>query len=62
MGIVDPKKYPEEEEIFDVWGSELDQSKKIQKFKNFSKRTEHKVKAVIIPHAGQSYNPTAKDH
>ena len=37
-------------------------SKKKQRFKDFDKQNRVKVKAVILPHGGQSYNPSAKDH
>ena len=57
-----PKSLAEEEELVDVWGQEDNTSKKIQKFKNFSEKIKVNVKAVIIPHGGQSYNPSAKDH
>jgi len=29
---------------------------------NFTDRSRPKVKAVVLPHGGQSYNPSAKDH
>ena len=51
----------------DLWGgaifAETDKKpKKKQQFKEFDKKTRVRVKAVMNPHGGQSYNPSAKDH
>ena len=52
--------------VNDLWGSTEDsstnQSKKKQRFKEFDKKSRVRVKAVVNPHGGQSYNPSAKDH
>ena len=47
-------------ELFDVWGGSsitgapklVDPSKRVQKFKDFSKRSMTRVKPVMAPHAG----------
>ena len=51
--------------VKDLWGdsdSKAKIAKNNKKFQNFSERTSLKVKPVIVPLSGQSYNPSAKDH
>lgn len=59
-----PKKVVEEEdEIADLWGQEgINISKNQAAFRNFTERSRIKVKPVVVPLSGQSYNPSAKDH
>ena len=67
-GPVAPVK--KEVELFDVWGGSsitgapklVDPSKRVQKFKDFSKRSMTRVKPVMAPHAGQSVNPALQAH
>ena len=57
------KKSQEEEEFGDLWADEEPKvSKTLAKFKKFTERTVTKVNPVVIPLAGQSYNPSGKDH
>lgn len=51
----------EGDEFANLWATPLDQSRKQQEFRAFSKSVT-KVKAVITPHAGQSVNPSAASH
>ena len=55
---------PKEKEIFDVWGDSSlgGASKKVQKYRTFSAGNMSKVKAVINPEGGQSFNPSLTDH
>ena len=46
----------------DIWATDLQVSKHIYEFKQFSKKAMPKVKAVMTPEPGQSFNPSAKDH
>lgn len=55
-----PKK--EGDELADIWGSTPTHSKRQQQFKDFTKKSIINVKGVILPTAGQSFNPSAKDH
>jgi hypothetical protein len=61
------RKKSEEEELenLDLWADEksnLQTSLKMGKFRDFTKKTIVKVNPVVLPLAGQSYNPNAKDH
>lgn len=58
-------------DIFDVWGSSGDleanttyvaPSKKELKFRGFSNRSTTKIRAVVAPQAGQSFNPALNAH
>lgn len=52
-----------DDEYCDPWATpQLTLSKKAQEFKAFSKTAMPAVKAVMIPEAGQSFNPKASDH
>ena len=66
-----PTPVKEQKEVFDLWGSAAEvsthsgyvpPSKNVQKFKAFSERSMQKVRAVIVPHAGQSVNPALNAH
>ena len=46
----------------DLWSNDNGTSNKVQKFKNFTNRNVTKVKAVMTPLGGQSFNPTEKAH
>lgn len=50
------------DEFADIWATPLEQSNNIKRFKDFSSKTASKVKAVITPLAGQSFNPSAQAH
>ncbi len=58
------KKDEDEDELADIWndGNGFNQSKTIEKFRNFKEKSTTKVKAVVVPLSGQSYNPSGKDH
>jgi hypothetical protein len=58
-------------EIFDVWGGSGDleantsyqaPSKKDLKFRDFSNRSITKIRSVVAPLAGQSFNPALNAH
>ena len=55
-------------QLEDIWGGPQaglvgGKSKKFDKWKNVSsKKKEVKVRAVVLPKGGQSYNPSANDH
>ena len=67
-GPVEANSVKKEVELFDVWGDSSSAkalgtpSNRIQKFKDFSKKTLTNVKAVVKPHAGQSVNPSVDQH
>ena len=46
----------------DLWANDNGPSKRVQAFKNFTNRSVTKVKAVMTPMGGQSFNPSAKSH
>ena len=46
----------------DLWATNNETSKKSQRFKDFSKGAMPKVKAILNPLGGQSYNPSASSH
>ena len=62
------KKPPQKQNIkpvdpyADIWATGDGPSNKVQKFKNFTNRSLTKVKAVVAPMGGQSFNPSAKSH
>lgn len=62
------KKPPQKQNIkpvdpyADIWATGDGPSNKVQKFKNFTNRSLQKVKAVVAPMGGQSFNPSAKSH
>ena len=56
------KDSDEEDEVSDIWGNESTVGSHHQRFQEFTDKSRNKVKAVINPHGGQSYNPNAKDH
>jgi hypothetical protein len=57
------KKTEEEEEFGDLWAEEgIKMNRNLAKFRNFTEKTRVKVNPVVVPMAGQSYNPSAKDH
>jgi hypothetical protein len=59
----EPKKKDEDEEFMDLWNEgPLKDNRNITKFKNFTEKTRVKVNPIVLPMAGQSYNPTAQDH
>jgi len=62
--LVQPKKKLEEEEEFgELWAEEgVKTNRNLAKFRNFTERSRVKVNPVVVPMAGQSYNPSAKDH
>ena len=60
--IVPPKKKSTEEEFGDLWAEEPKISKTLEKFRKFTERTVTRVNPVVVPMAGQSYNPSGKDH
>lgn len=54
------KKDPE---VFDVWGSsDSGPSKKVQKFKSFTKESMTRINAIVTPFGGQSVNPALNAH
>ena len=58
-----PKKSEEDEEFMDLWSDAPSKnSRNTAKFRSFSERTRVNVNPVVVPMAGQSYNPSAKDH
>ena len=67
-GPVEANSVKKEVELFDVWGDSSSAkalgtpSNRIQKFKDFTKKTLTNVKAVAKPHAGQSVNPSVDQH
>lgn len=51
------------DEEHDIWGSSRKiTSKAFESYKDTYAKTGVKVKAVILPKGGLSYNPTDKDH
>ena len=57
------KKTEEDEQFMDLWSDAPQKnSRNIAKFRSFSERTRVNVNPVVVPMAGQSYNPSAKDH
>jgi len=50
------------DEFADIWATPLENSNRIQKFRDFSSKSAYKVKAVVTPHGGQSFNPSAQAH
>lgn len=57
------KKTDEEEEFGDLWADPAPKiGKNTIKFKNFLDKTVTKVNPIVLPLAGQSYNPSGKDH
>lgn len=50
------------DEMEDLWAAPSSDSLMVKKFKAFTDREVTKVKAVITPLAGQSFNPSAKSH
>ena len=48
--------------FMDLWADGNTFSKKSQKFKDFSKSAMPKVKAILNPMGGQSFNPSATAH
>ena len=49
-------------ELEDVWAAETEvKSKKFEMYKEFAKKDGVKVKPVILPKGGLSYNPSGKD-
>jgi hypothetical protein len=57
------KKKDEDDEFMDLWNDAPQKdSRSISKFKNFTEKTRVKVNPIVVPMAGQSYNPNAKDH
>jgi hypothetical protein len=57
------KKTAGEEEFGDLWADEGPKiSKNIERFRKFTERTVTKVNPIVVPMAGQSYNPSGKDH
>ena len=65
QGVTGKRKQKEEEEE-DIWGNDSKEeevlSSQQKKFKNFTKNNVIKVKSVVLPSGGQSYNPSARDH
>ncbi len=57
-----PQKKEVVDEFADIWAAPLEHSHKIQKFKDFLGKSALKVKAVITPLGGQSFNPSAQAH
>jgi hypothetical protein len=58
-----PKVAPKNpDELVDLWATPLDISKRAKEFKDFTKGAMPKIKALMTPHAGQSFNPSSKDH
>ena len=50
-------------ELEDVWDTPSEvKSKKFEMYKDFAKKDMVKVKQVIVPEGGLSYNPSLKDH
>ena len=50
-------------ELFDVWATpEVEVSKKAKEYRNFAENQMTKVKAVMQPEGGQSFNPSAAAH
>jgi hypothetical protein len=57
------KKKTAEEDLEDLWASPYEvKSRSLSQFKEFSKKDQVKVKPVILPKGGLSYNPSHKDH
>ena len=53
----------EQAEIADLWADDTKKvGRNLVQFRNFSDRSRVKVKQVVLPLAGQSYNPSSKDH
>lgn len=59
------------DELMDLWGEKTPEvvqnemkpmTNEYSNFKKFSKTAMPKVKALIIPEGGQSFNPSAADH
>ena len=50
------------DEFEDLWAAPVLDSLMVKKFRAFTDREVTKVKAVIPPLAGQSFNPSAKSH
>ena len=55
---VQPKK-EEKSELEDVWATGPEDNKIVRKFKAFTNSNVTKVKAIIPPMAGHSFNPSA---
>lgn len=48
----------------DLWSTDntAHLSKNIKTFREYKEKTTTKVKPIVVPHSGQSYNPSSKDH
>lgn len=57
-----PEPVKKEVEVFDVWADNSGPSKKIQKYKNFTKKSMTKINALVTPLSGQSINPALSSH
>ena len=52
------------DELEDLWGADRKvTSKKFESYKNtYAMKDQVKIKSVILPKGGVSYNPSSKDH
>ena len=51
-------------DLMDIWGEDRKlTSNKMESYRNtYAKKDQHKIKAVMLPKGGLSYNPRAADH